>query len=75
MYVESFHNVLKSAYMERKANRRIDNMLNILLKIARDKAFERLIKVEKKTRSKKMTDINNRHTLVTDRLPDMLNGG
>jgi hypothetical protein len=46
MYLESFHNVLKSCYMERKANRRVDSLLQILLRVARDKAFERLIKVD-----------------------------
>jgi hypothetical protein len=52
MYLESFHNVLKSCYMERKANRRADSLLQILLRVARDKAFERLIKVEKAVTAK-----------------------
>jgi hypothetical protein len=75
MYLESFHNVLKSTYMERKANRRIDSLLHILLKIARDKAFERLIKVEKKTRSKKIHEINKRHIVLLEHLPPATDGG
>jgi hypothetical protein len=47
MYVESFHDVLKTAYMERKANRRIDTV-KYAAQEAHDKAFQRLIKVEKK---------------------------
>jgi hypothetical protein len=53
MYVESFHNVLKSCYMQRVANRRVDELLKILLRIAREKAYKRLIKVEKNSDSKK----------------------
>ena len=75
MYVESFHNVLKSAYMERKANRRVGCLLRVLMKIARDKAFERLIKVEKKKTSKKLAGINKRHVTVADQLPEVINGG
>jgi len=54
MYVESFHNVLKTVYMGRQANRRDDSLISILLRVARDKAFERLIKVEKQSNSKKI---------------------
>lgn len=74
MYVESFRNVFKSAYTKRKANRRVDNLLHILLKIARDKAFERLINVEKKSNSKKLTEINKRHMIVTEHLPEIKDG-
>ena len=31
MYVESFHNVLKTYYMERKLNKRVDDLINVLL--------------------------------------------
>ena len=74
MYVESFHNVLKSAYMERKANRRVDSLVSILLKIARDKVFERFIKVGKNTQSTKQRSITQRHVISLTRLPSMLNG-
>ena len=47
MRMESFHNVLKSLYMKGKENKRVDKLISILLKISRDKAFERMIKLEK----------------------------
>jgi hypothetical protein len=75
MYLESFHNILKTAYLERKANRRIDTLLNVLLKIARDKAFEHLIKVEKRTHSKKLCDIDKRHSIFVEQLPPVTDGG
>ena len=75
MYVESFHNVLKSAYMERKANRRVDTLLHILLRVARDKVFERLIKLEKNVQSKKQHSITKRHTVVVAVLPAQTSQG
>jgi len=50
--------------MERKANRRIDSLLRILLHIARDKVFEQMIKLEKNAQSKKQPDITKRHSLL-----------
>jgi len=75
MYVESFHNVLKSCYMERKCNRRVDALISILLRIARDKAFERLIKVEKHSASKKVNEITKRHVILLSDLPATESGG
>ena len=40
MYLESFHAVLKILYLNHKLNRRIDNLLVPLLRVAREKAFE-----------------------------------
>ena len=53
MFVESFHRTLKVVYLQHKQNRRIDFLLVILSKIARDKVFERLRKLEmgKKTQN------------------------
>ena len=42
MYIESFHRILKHLYMKAKANRRIDNLIHVLLKVSRDKGFETL---------------------------------
>ena len=47
MFVESFHRLLNVVYLQQKQNRRIDYLLHTLLRIARDKCFEQLIKVEK----------------------------
>lgn len=44
MYVESFHRVLKFVYLNNKQNRR---MVSILLRISKDKAFQRMTKLEK----------------------------
>ena len=61
MFLESFHRVLKIVYLNHKQNRRIDSLLTTLIKIARDKAFERLIKEEKGKNTHRVCEINKRH--------------
>ena len=61
MYVEAFHHTLKYLYMKGKINRRVDKCIHILMKIAKDKAFERLIKLEKGKTSYRIGIINSRH--------------
>ena len=61
MALESFHRVLKTCYLQRKRNRRVDHLLAALLKIARDKAFEAWGKWEKGKRTSKIKDISKRH--------------
>ncbi|XP_005091692.1 uncharacterized protein LOC101864592 [Aplysia californica] len=61
MFAESFHHLLKTKYMENRGNRRIDELLVILLKIARDKAVEQLLKQEKGKVTSCITAIRNRH--------------
>ena len=61
MALESFHHVLKSIYFTRKRNKRVDNLLSELVKIARDKAFEAWAKFEKGKRTNKIKDIVQRH--------------
>ena len=61
MAVEAFHRSLKICYMEKKQNRRIDRLLHILLKIARDKVFERVIKTQKGKMTYRLSEINKRH--------------
>ena len=61
MYLESFHRLLKIIYLNHKQNRRIDYLLVTLTKISRDKAFERLLKVEKGKYTHRLTEINKRH--------------
>ena len=65
MYVESFHRLLKHVYMKGKVNKRVDNLLHILIKISRDKAFERLCKLEKGKVSGRLTTIRKRHWAST----------
>ena len=57
MVTEAFHNVC----FQRKQNKRIDHLLCSLLKIARDKTFEGLIKVEKGKRSCKQRETDKSH--------------
>ena len=47
MHIESFHRVLKIVYLQHKHNRRVDYLIYVLLKIARDKAFDHIQKIEK----------------------------
>ena len=60
MTTEAFHNVLKGLYFERKQNRRIDHLLCKMLRIARDKVFDGLIKTEKSRRTYKMRTTDER---------------
>ena len=39
MFNESFNNILKTVYLNNKHNRRLDHLVSVLLKIARDNAF------------------------------------
>ena len=61
MYVESFHRVIKHIYLKGKVNKRIDNCIHILLKYARDKAFDHLVKIEKGKTTKRIHTIQQRH--------------
>ena len=61
MFVETFHRTLKVVYLQHKQNRRIDFLLHTLLKIARDKVFDQLTKLEKGKYSHRITEINKRH--------------
>ncbi len=61
MYVEAFHRVLKYVYLKGKVNKRLDNCIGVLLKLARDKGFERITKIEKGKMSDRITQIRVRH--------------
>ena len=61
MFIESFHRCLKVVYLDAKHNRRVDNLLCTLLRIARDKVFDRLSKSEKGKLTNRMAEINKRH--------------
>jgi hypothetical protein len=61
MYVEAFHRVLKYVYLKGKVNRRVDMCVHVLLKVARDKAFDRLIKIEKGKTTSRINIIHQRH--------------
>ena len=61
MYVESFHRLIKYIYMRGRSNKRIDKLLHVLMKVARDKAFDRLCKLEKGKISGRIALIRKRH--------------
>ena len=60
MFVEAFHRKLKSVYLAKKQNRRLDKLLYILLKISRDIVFEGLRKQEIGKRTHRKCDLNKR---------------
>ena len=60
MFLETFHRLVKVVYLH-KQNRRLDHLIVTLMKIARDKTFERLCKVEKGKNSHRISQINKRH--------------
>ncbi len=47
MHVEAFHRTLRYQYLMGKVNKPVDKCIHTLLKFARDKAFDRLVKLEK----------------------------
>ena len=66
MYVEAFHRVLKYIYLKGTVNKRVDKCIHVLLKIARDKFFDRLVKGSKGKYSFKLEDIRKRHDKSED---------
>ena len=59
MHVEAFHHTQKYLYMKGKINQCVDKCVHLLMKITKDKAFERLIKLEKGNTSYQIGTINN----------------
>ena len=62
MHLESFLRLLKVVYLEGKQNRRMDHFISIILKVARDKGFERLQKIHKGKISHRAAELSKRHT-------------
>lgn len=63
MYVEAFHRVLKYTYIYVyfKGRKRLDKCLQVLLKLARDKGFERLVKMERGKNAERINMIRMKH--------------
>ena len=72
MHVESFHRLLKYVYMKGRINKRVDKCIRLLLKIARDKGFERLFKLEKGKVSHRISCINQRHKSSVELSTDLI---
>ena len=66
MAIEAFHRLLKVCYMDKKQNRRVDKLLHLLLKVARDKIFERFLKTQKGKMTHRQSEINKRHRTASD---------
>ena len=64
MFMEAFHRVVKIVYLHHKQNQRIDNLLTVLLKITRDKAFERFRKVETGKSTHRLCEKRKRHRVA-----------
>ena len=70
MYVEAFHRVLKYVYFHGRVNRCLDTLVFTLLNFARDKAFDRLIKLSKrKAGINRSRMIHERHQTSSLKLP------
>ena len=52
-------------YLHGKQNRHLDHLISVILKVSRDKAFERLQKVHKRKISHRLCEINKRHKKAT----------
>ncbi len=62
MYLESFHRVLKHCYQKSKVNKRMYKTIDLLLKYAKDKIFDRILKSEKGKNTYRIQSIFQRHT-------------
>ena len=70
MYCESFHHILKIVYLDSKQNHHLDRLLAVLLRFAKDKAFERIQKLEKGKSSHRMKEILTRHKTALEMVSD-----
>ena len=61
MYVESFHNLLESVYFSKKQNKRVDDLLVILLKLSNDKNLDQIVKHTKGKITHRIKEIRHRH--------------
>ena len=61
MFTESFHRLLKVVYLNNKQNGRVDWLLHILLRIARNLVYEQLQKIEKGKTTHRKSQIHKRH--------------
>lgn len=55
-------------YFQGKQNGRLDHLFNILLRVDRDKAFERFQKLHKGRNTHRMSEIQRRHKLGSEML-------
>ncbi|GIY29745.1 uncharacterized protein CEXT_556781 [Caerostris extrusa] len=71
MYLESFHKALNHVYLEGKKIKRIDKTLNALMKLTKEKIFERMCNVARNVPSFSLTNIHQSQTqskLIADEM-------
>lgn len=61
MYLEAFHHVLKYKFLKGKKNKRLDRLIQTLLKYLRHISFQRIIKLEKGKITGRIALIQKRH--------------
>ncbi|KAH7944952.1 hypothetical protein HPB49_002782 [Dermacentor silvarum] len=61
MRLEALHRVIKYCYLGGKNNKRIDRLIAMLLKLVRDKVFDRLIKLSKNAATTFYEETQSRH--------------
>lgn len=61
MHLERMHRTLKYVYLKGKKVKRLDKGLMCIMKLVRDKTFERLMILHKGKLSSKLVDIRSRH--------------
>ena len=61
MAVEAFHRSFKYGYLKGRVNKRVDKCLHYLLQYAKDKSFDRVIKLTKGKATSKIKLIKDRH--------------
>jgi len=64
MFLESFHRLLKVVYLNNKQNRRVDKLIHVLYRIARNLLYEQLTRIEKGKLTHRRCEINKRHKSV-----------
>lgn len=72
MYLESLHKIIKHFYLQGKKCKRLDKTINALMQLVRDKAFERVIKLEKHKCSQKIQKIRESHKRGEKVLPSSI---
>ena len=73
IHIEAFHRLLKVVYFEGKQNRRLEHLLSIIFKVARDKGYERLQKQHKGKVTHRSSEINSMHKNAEEMISNGIN--
>ena len=61
MHIERLHRTIKYAYLSGKAVKRLDKSISCLMRLVKDKLFERIIALQKGKLCNKLINLRNRH--------------